>query len=360
MIALRLLLLVTLATSASAFAQEGREAESADAEPPAASATRSDAETPAGQWPTTTMIDALVRRVSADVAHKYDLRPAQARAVEERMVERWTEFLQENRRDLQPLVNDYLETRLALDPPDADHVADWAARAMPVFSRLKQNVEATESEVRSVLDERQRADFDRTRIQRQLAMGLMDGQLKRWSVGKFRESEWWKPPAGHDRRDPGAQATRDRPDRATAANGRSLAQRTDASSLTDGATLAANDEMPPRVAEELDAWEAYVIDFCDRLDLDRSQRNAADSIFRELSGRARDHVHRHRDRITSLELRIAAGAGEDDEVLDRDLVELYGPIDRMFAELVDRLEKLPTNSQRHLAEQAATDAVAPQ
>ncbi|MCB9866843.1 MAG: hypothetical protein H6816_09450 [Phycisphaerales bacterium] len=291
-----------------------------------------------GVWPTPDLIDALVRRVAADVAGEYDLDSTQAQRVEDRMVERWTRFMTQNRRDLEPLITDYLEARFAIHPPSADRVAEWAARAMPVYNRLRQNVEAGEDDVRSVLDDDQRAAFDRAAPQRQTQLDAVAGQLKRWSVGKFDEAEWWVPPASNTPPAPrGAQAEQASPP----------------------PTPEASTDLPPRLVGEFNAWEKYVQDFCDRLELDRAQRNAAGSILRELIARATDHARRHRDRIAALEEKIASGSGEEDETFNRDLVELYGPIDRMFAELVARLERLPTAGQKHRAEQAAEQPAEP-
>jgi len=369
---------------ATAFSAAQQEAIPIPDAPPTLAPARSPApsaepDLSTGLWPTPRLLDALVRRVASDVAQQYALSPSQALEVEDRMAARWGEFFQQNRRDLQPLVNEYLETRFAIEPPDPDRVAEWAARALPVFNRLRQNVEAGELEVRDMLDESQRAAFDRTRREHQLGMAALEGQLKRWSVGKFRESEWWDPPAGHAQDVPssaradvtgtdatGADATGDNAtgDDTTESSDPGAAHNRDAANGRtgpNGPPATADSQLPPRVAEELAAWEKFTADFCDRHQLDRSQRNAADSILRELLTRAHDHVRRNRARIDALEQRIAAGKTEtaavakdadaEDADFERNLVELYGPLDRMFAELAERLDKLPTDHQRR---QAAT------
>lgn len=285
-----------------------------------------------GVWPTPELIDGLVRRVAADVAAEYDLSEAQQAAVEQQMVTRWSSFLEGNRRELEPLVTEYLEARFAIHPPTADQVAEWAARAMPVYNRLRQNIESAEGEMRTLLDDAQRARFDAATAERRGQLNAVEGQLKRWSVGKFNEAEWWVPPA---QRAPAATADRTGP--------------AAPSPSPDPAS-----DLPPRLAEEFSAWQRYVQEFCDRFALDRAQRNAADSILRELTARAIDHAQRHRERIAALEERINTGAGEPDAAFDRELVELYGPIDRMFAELAGRIDKLPTEGQRRQVEAAQT------
>lgn len=286
-----------------------------------------------GVWPTSRMLDSMLRRLAAEVGEKYDLRPEQRRAVEDRMVQRWGGFFNRNRQEIEPLLTDYLESRLSLEPPSADHVADWAAQAMPVFRRLRHNAEAGEQEIRELLDADQRAQFDQGSQEREMGLEIFEGQLKRWSVGKFRQDEWWDPPA--DREGDGANSSPLPPEFLGDAARRATAATT-------------NGEPPARIALELHAWEKYVADFCDRFDLDQSQRNAADSILREMIERAEDHVKTYRVRIAVLEERIATGTG-DGAAFERELQELYGPIDAMFRELVERVEKLPTDGQRHRA-----------
>lgn len=311
------------------------------------SSPRPEALSPAaaeGFWPTPELLQILVARVAAESAQTYELRPDQAAALETRLLERWKSFLDENRRELEPLIGEYMRARSAPEPPSADRVAGWAARAMSVFRRLERNVAAGEREVRELLDEEQKARFDAGRARREEGMRLIEGQLKRWSVGNFRVAEWWDPPA--DQALPGISGSSLGPPAAGDESGPIAA-------IMQRATEAA--DLPPRIATELAAWELYVVDFCERYDLDLSQRKAAASILRELTRRCRDHVFRYRQRIAALEVRISTGAGEHDEAFERELQELYGPIDRMFQELAARLDKLPTEGQRHRV-QGAQDA----
>ncbi len=306
---------------------------------PASPVPTSPADPSAGFWPTDAMVESVLRRWAAEAAERYDLRPDQQREVERRLVDRWTGFLEENRADIQPLLNEYIEARLAMEPPSADAVADWAARAMPVFQRLKGNVEEGEQEVHELLNADQRARFEQRRTQRQFGLQFVEGQLKRWSVGNFKEREWWDPPAGYraqQRRRLAADAADDQP-------------RAD-----DDAPV----EPPARITNELAAWEQYVADFCDRYELDQAQRNAAESMLRELVDRARDHVYRHRERIAALEKKIVTGSGADDAAFDGELTELYGPLDAMFEELERRLQQLPTSAQRRRAEQPEAEGEA--
>ena len=292
-----------------------------------------------GFWPTPRMTESMLRRWAIEAGEKYDLRPDQQEAVAKHLIERWTPFLEENRSELQPLINSYMEARLALDPPESDQVAQWAAKLMPIFKKLRTNVEDGEKEVRELLNAQQQIRFDQERMARRVGLQLFESTLKRWSVGKFKQHEWWNPPQGYDRmqkQKPGDPA-----------NEGDIARQKG----KDATFGPDKNELPARVTDELSAWAKYVADFCDRFDLDRSQRNTADSFLRELTGRARDHAHRYRERIIAVEEMIRNRQKADEEKLNRELAELYGPIDRMFRELDERLNKLPTPGQRNRAEQ---------
>jgi hypothetical protein len=299
--------------------------------------------------PLSAIIDTVVRGFAVEVGETYELTPQQQRAVESKMLARWRTFFTEQRDDLEPLVREYLGARSAASPPSPDQVADWAARAMPVFRRLKRNAEAGQIEVRELLDDQQRAAFDQRQAQRQMGLRMFESQLKRWSVGSFRESEWWEPP---------------QPSGANPAPGSAIEPRAGTNGLPAVPPEATGlpglyGTVPPRIALEMLSWEKYVRDFCVRYDLDRSQRNAADSILREMIERALDHTYRNRMGITALEHKIQTGSGTADAAFEQQLRELFGPIDRMFAELDARIQKLPTPGQRRRAENGAPPPPAP-
>jgi hypothetical protein len=125
------------------------------AEPP------SEAEAaPAGLWPTERIVELTVRRWAMQAAQEYELTDEQHRQVEARMLERWPKFLQENRRELQPLVNEFFEARLGLDPPSREQVQDWASRALPVLEKIQEQIEDGIEDIGPLLSAPQRAKFE--------------------------------------------------------------------------------------------------------------------------------------------------------------------------------------------------------
>jgi hypothetical protein len=247
------------------------------------------------------------------------------------MLDRWPAFFDDNRAEMQPLVNEYLELRMGVEPPTADQVAKWAARAMPVLDRIRDEIEDAQQQAIDLLDSNQRQQFEAQRGRTAAAMTMAEGMLKQWSVGSFRVQDVWDEPKGAQR---GAQrhgALDDQPGRAEPP-------------LDRGAALP-DSQAPTRVDRELREWERYVADFCDRYELDRSQRNAADSILREMLSRADDHVRLHRERILAVEQAIESPLEQDQAGVEKELDEVYGPIDAMFRELDERIHRLPTEGQ---------------
>ncbi|GJM26334.1 MAG: hypothetical protein DHS20C16_27490 [Phycisphaerae bacterium] len=286
-----------------------------------------------GFWPTDHMIDLFVKRSVEQATEAYNLRPEQAAKIQGSMTKRWTNFMHENRADIQPLMNEYAEANLADKPPTPETVSDWAARATPVYRLVLGNLLEGEFEFRSALDPEQQALFDEHRVERRQSLERFQSRLRRWSVGNFEEKEWWNPsgqamPEGLD------------------PTGRWFAQIKSNDEKSDRFKRAAIEQFPQRVKSEFAVWEQYVRNYCDHFELDQSQRNAAMSMLREMLNRAFDHVYKRRDLIAKLEAKIANPETVDPDLIEKDMIELYGPLDAMFRELSARVERLPTKNQR--------------
>lgn len=282
-----------------------------------------------GLWPTRTLVRSLVRRWALDMAETYDLSREQHEQLESRMLDRWPAFLDENRSKLQPLVNEYLELRMGVEPPTSDQVAGWAARAIPALDQIRAEIEEAQRDTVDLLDANQRQQFEVQRGKLVGGMAVAEGVLRQWSVGSFRINDVWDEPKGAKRYaevDPGEEAPADELDR-------------------NGAADPEESPYPARLAEELHEWEVYVAAFCDRYEFDRSQRNAAESILREMLARAADHARLNRERILAMERAFEDPASRDLDEFDKEFEEVYGPIDELFRELDERIHRLPTEGQ---------------
>jgi hypothetical protein len=97
----------------------------------------------------------------------------------------------------------------------------------------------------------------------------------------------------------------------------------------------------------LDAWGRYVEDFIVRFKLDSKQAQQSRLILGELRKRADEYRLAHKPDYEASE-RIKEGPARNEEV-----ARLDKPIQGMFLELKDRLDRIPTEVQRKLADAAA-------
>lgn len=250
--------------------------------------------------------------------------------VEEVVVKRWSSFFNENRAQIQPLANEFIELRMELKPPPKDRVQDWAKRAMPVFERFRSQINDSSAEIRELLEPLDRAKFDLEAMAFAAGMTLAEHKLKKWESGEFDAREFWMPTPAERRK------MREERRRQRAAR--------------KGKTIVEEPEQveEDQIALELAAWDKYVEEFLRLYDIDEAQRTTALSCLSELKQRATAHRDLRREDIAKLEKRIKnhTGSKEDLAEIKKQLSELYGPIDDMFKELKGRLAHIPTAEQR--------------
>jgi len=314
------MILAILLLALGISADVGRAVAAVESQPPAETI-------PAGLWPTERMVEGLVRRWALEAADLYDLSEEQHQQVEARMLKRWPKFLQQNRRELQPLVNEYFEARLGLEPPPRQKVQTWASRALPMLEKVQEQIEAGNEEIRPLLSAAQQMKFQTQVLEMRAGVEFYRQRLGRWKEGRFETREWWDPPPSRRRRP-----------------------------ISQPAGTGVARQPPDQIVAELQAWDRYVADFIARHNLDEGQQNAALSILKELKERALAHRDGHRAEVIQLERRIAAGKTEDAQTVARELQRLYGPIDEVFGELEERLQKIPTETQQRAATQPAAKA----
>ncbi len=286
-----------------------------------------------GLWPTRRMTESMVKRWALEAADDYDLSEVQYAQVEQEMLERWPAFLESNRTDLQPLLNEYLETQMGFEPPDPSQVQDWAKRALPMVDKCKAQLADGQSSIRKLLTPAQRIKFKVKSLAVNAGLQVFRQQIEGWSQGKNLEGAIWDPPR---RREPQS------PEKSDQASGKKAAQ-------AGAPSVDKTDE----VELELHAWDQFVAKFIEGHRLTNAQRATAMSVLNELKARARSHRDANREAIVKLEKLIAAGAEDDGQKVQDELVRLYGPIDAMFGELEERIMRIPTAAQSKAASQPA-------
>jgi hypothetical protein len=270
-------------------------------------------------------------RWAEDLGTQFQLSEEQRKQVGEDVVQRWTRFLKENRGDLQPLLNEFVEMRMELRPPPKERVRDWSKKAVPVFEKVRRQLDEGAADFRKVLQPGQEIKFEAENLKFRAGLLFAERRLKQWQSGDFDENDFWEPTRAERRK-------------------RRVAREERAEANADARPQPAPKEDP--ITEEVKAWEAYVQEFVKQYHLDESQKTTALSCLTELKDRAMSHRDLRRDDIAKLEERIGTHSGTDSELADLRirLTELYGPVDEMFQELKRRLEAIPTDAQRETAE----------
>lgn len=277
-----------------------------------------------GYWPPENMVESLLRRWAAAAAEIYDLTPDQHEKLKTQLLERWPKFLRENRMDLQPLLNEHLQARIAGGSPEAKAMQTWACRALPQLEKFSRCIADGNDEFAALLTERQRSKFEADRSKLNADMESYQARLQSWERGHFQEREW------QDMTRHAEPATE------------------------PGAPKPASKADP---ADEFDlemvAWDQFVRAFIKEHDLDDGQRKAAESILLEMKTKARDHYRACRVRIAVLEELIRhPKLGTTEAEIEAELIQLYGPIDDMFRQLERRLRRIPTQAQKRRAHTA--------
>lgn len=285
----------------------------------------------------------MLSRWAEQAAYEYDLDDEQREKTRKAVVERWTKFLDENRDEIQPLANEFIEMRMELAPPDKQKVMEWASRARPIFEASRKQIEDGSTEFREILRTDQRLKFEIDAMQMKLGMGLASQKFIQWEKGEFEPDDFWEPYGAE--RDARRDERRER-----------RKEREELEAQRQAKRKAIDDSLRDPVDLEMDAWERYVADFIVAYGLDAGQKTTVLSCLTELRDRALAHRERHREEIARLEERIADNSGSEQELADikTQLEKLYGPIDEMFQELKTRLDQVPTGQQRSAATQIPT------
>jgi len=290
-----------------------------------------------GIWPTERMAEMMLKRWASDAGDRYQLDETQHAALEEMLFARWPKFMKENRRQLQPVINRYIESQLDPDPPEEGAVQDWAKEALPIFNEARTLIGEINDEFRQVLRPEQVGQFEAEVKMMNMGIGWLGERLGRWERGEFEENEFTGRNSRRGRRERNREARR------------------------EAAELAAQEAAEPtdQVLAELNKWDQYLKDFILRFGLDKTQRVAARSIRKELGERALAHRERHLDEIIDLERSMKTPDANEDEVAEK-LKELYGPIDQLFGEFELRLDRLPTEAQRTAAADESAKTSSPE
>ena len=296
-----------------------------------------------------------------------------------------------------------LETRAAREPFTPEQIARWTKLAEPVMVDMRAEMKAGAEEFMEHLDPEQRAIVQRDLDAADRRFGDMQSMSEQWKRGEWSPEDWGmeddpiqnavppeeieRPAQASDnpravspggaaavpgegqprklgprinpRRDRAAAKTEDEP---SAETGKELAEEGATRVSTSGERSARRVERPstdrgktpspgaPKVEE--DDWARYVRQFIEKYQLNDEQQQRAWLYYRGAKDRAKLFDQRHARKLEQLKTR---GTPKDDKSGGKsataDLEAVHkAEQDRLFAQLKQRLERLPTRAQRRDAE----------
>ncbi len=303
-----------------------------------------------GFWPTPRMMDRMMDRIADSMVGHYGLDDDQLYQTRELFKSRFPQWLAENRPALQRLTNEYFEALLNDQPPTPEEVADWAARAQPLWQGFAQVFEETTEDMRSYLTDEQQTILDGEVAVWGVAKGHVTNRFQVWSEGGYdAETEW---PRGEGFRDQKVKREQEFTEEAIRAKNTALGVQIEAAEA-GGAAGAAGGQAPtptsqPAVAGKVrDEWVEYTENFIRRYNLDDAQQNTAHTILASLQEQRDRYLRRRLPEIEKLEKKLVGARSEDDRARIRIAYQrIQEPLDRYFQQLKDRLDKLPTRIQR--------------
>lgn len=270
-------------------------------------------------------VDEIVDDYLSKLGRYYNLTETQQKATSAMMTQRVKGFLGKYERDIRSMFADLMEYQLRGEIPPAPIAKEWAQRGSPLVAAIKGEIMEGTMEWRRILTDEQKLKHDKDLRALEREFKQYEERFDRWSKGDVRSSDFL------------------------------------------GARISTR---PPRIRKGEDAWQSYVRSFCAAYKLDKSQRDSAYSLLRELREEAKKYRESRKEEFEKLEADFEKVTSRDpnlsaEEVKERaekirelndKQVKLEEPIAvEMFGRLKIGLEKVPTEDQRKAREQHMTD-----
>jgi hypothetical protein len=308
------------------------------------------------------LLDSLLDKAARRLARDYDFDEYQHEQVRQLLHERVPEFLRQHQEQLQGLLNDWLEATAAEQPPDPEYAADWAERALPIVEAFKGMVGGLSEDMREFMTDEQQVLLDGYLAAFETGTRFATNRLQVFKEGGFDPEIHWprsKQFKKIDRVEMQQLRREMEGSRLVAMEGpRGAPNQSVAEAAPPGEAKLVADETtaaPQPIAKttkaEKDEWTRYVEAFIHRYQLDDEQKQKAYALLEQQLHR-REHYELGKapeiERIKSMYEK----AGTDAKKLalaESAYQKLNKPRERMFEQLKQKLETLPTRAQRRAA-----------
>ncbi len=326
------------------------------------------------------VMEKLLDRIAEKMAS--DLQFDEAQAEESRRIfkENVLKFMKQNQREMTQLTNEFLEMRLDGNPPTPEAVADWSKRAMPMLERTKEIVSNVSEQMRPIMNDEQQVKMEASLAAFEVGTNFVGRRLQNWSDGGFDvATDWWKSPgvqkldrerarelesAVRQARETKLAVLRGEQPPIVAQAAAETAEPVVPVSSTE--TPAPSDPVQPQTiapkatakaaATPKDEWTVYAESFIARYKLNADQQQKAMTHLGNAQAQRENFLRGKGRQMEDIERTFkAAKTQEEVKSADEQYQKLMKPVDRMFDNLKEKLDGLPTREQRKNASPAPVE-----
>lgn len=309
-----------------------------------------------GFWPTEKMLTRMLDRIVEQVSDHYELDDEQMMRAREAF-DRFPQWMQKNRGEIQSLMNAYFEALLDSEAPTPEVVAAWAQRVAPLVGSFSEMMGDVTGEMSSFMTDDQRVMLEGEFAAFQTGIGMVTNKLSDWADGGYDpEREWIGTPEqrrimrAEDRKRVAAMREA-RDARIAELGGTSLDPE---GPNAPGKPPSRNDaQRAPRKTASLaasDEWVKYTEEFIRRYKLNDEQSDLARSRLRNAMEERDGFATRIAADLTRAEKKLAdAKSDEEKQSAKAELDRVKRPLVRRFETFKSGLDKIPTLKQKQEA-----------
>jgi len=277
-----------------------------------------------GFWPTQKMMERMIDRITDGMADEFNFDDSQLELTREVFKARFPEFLNENRAEIQTLLNQYFEALLDDQPPAVEDVAEWAGRVQPLMTGFGEVCDEVAESMREYLNDDQMVMLDAQHVAFQAGMKMAQNKLAVWADGGYDPETEWIHRRSPEEREAAAQAE-----------------------MEEAEAEAAAKPLPK------DEWTIYTEQFIERYQLNEEQKQKAFTILGHQQEARDRYLRRKADEMAHVTKLLTEAETEEERAASLEAYQrLNAPVDRIFEQLKERLDTLPTRAQRKAAIEA--------
>jgi hypothetical protein len=266
-------------------------------------------------------VDAILDQAVDNIATRYNLNDIQKAETAEMMNEGVKGFLDRHQDEIWPLIRDLAMLQRKGSSPDPDAAKRLGPKAATILREAREEIFRYNEEWREILTEDQKRVHDYDMREMTKTFQTMEQNFESWGKGEVASRSIFPQPRPMTDQPPTPPKPVD-------------------GDLPGGKPT----EHAPKFISHL---EAYLQKFIADYQLTDPQREAAQSILREISGRTAAFHKGHAEELDSIKDKIAKADSRDERrrlIMERRRVTR--PLDDLFKEFKARLDQIPEKAQR--------------